>query len=91
MAVPVIVIVVVVVSLVIAAAATAVAAAATALFEILRLGHATEFDGLGDVIVDAVAQTVELFLGFDETLRHGIGEERVAAALKIRNLLAAER
>ena len=75
-----------------AAAATALSATATATarLEIFRLGQATEFDGLGDVVLDGVAQAVQFFLRIKETFGDRVLEQRIAARFKISDLLAAQ-
>ena len=85
-------VVVVMALLIVAATATAATTttAATALLEVFRLGQTTEFDGLGDVILDRVAQAVQFFLRIEEALGDRIGEQRIAARFKIGDLLAAQ-
>jgi hypothetical protein len=66
-----------------AAAATTTLAAAATTFKILGLGHAAQFDGLGNEVLDAVAQAVQLFLGFNEIFGHRVGDQGVATLLEI--------
>ena len=61
------------------AATAATTTAATALLEVFRLGQTTKFDGLGDVILDGVAEAVHFFLRIEEAFRHWIRKQRVAA------------
>ena len=62
--------------------ATAAAVTVTGAFEVFRAGDAAQFDGLVDVLLDAVLKFVHFFLRVEETGGDGIFQQRVPVGFK---------
>jgi hypothetical protein len=62
--------------------AAAAAVTVTGAFEVFRVGDAAQFDGLVDVLLDAVLKFVHFFLRVEEAGGDGIYQQRVAVGFK---------
>jgi hypothetical protein len=67
------------------------AGAATAAAEIFFSGHAAEFQGFVDVLMDGFLDLLQFFLGIEEAASDGVIEQLLAMLFEIRDFLAAER